>query len=747
MAKQAKKGLRQGDQLSRREQEERKQETLTAKTPSIAEGIDRAIVMKDQDLFFVTGPDGSVPIADRRHHGFGVYHHDCRFLNGYELTIDDHELITLGAAVPGGFQSELRLTSRPERGNISRDQLGVCWDRMIDDEDLAIYEVLTLKNHGMTEAAFRLRLRFSADFEDLHAIRGLFRQQHGERHPPAWHGQVLGFRYEGLDGLHRSLAITFSPAPDGQGDCEATFDVSLGPQEERQIQIALAVRESQRQEDARPKAMSAPALDKLRKRLLDRAEDWVGRCLHVDSDSELLDRVTERSFRDLYALRMDLQGHNFFAAGVPWFTTLFGRDSLLAAWQVLPFDGETTAETLKLLAKLQGTRDDYWRDEAPGKILHELRMGELANMGAIPHTPYYGTVDATLLYLITLAEYVRWKGDWAIVETLRPAIERALFWMERYEDGYFTYDSAVAERLVNQGWKDSGDAIVNRDGSLATPPIALVEVQGYAYLAWLATAELFAAMGEDQRARGLVERAERLKERFNRDFWLDGLGTYAMALQGDGSPCAVVSSNPGHALWTGIVEPDKAARVVERLMAEDMFSGWGVRTLSTEEVAYNPVGYHLGTVWPHDNAIIARGFRRYGFDEAAGRLWEGIFSAATHFDGYQLPELFSGFPREPYSKPISYPVACHPQAWAAGAIPSMLATLLGLEGDAGGKRLEIIRPMLPEVVDFLDVRHVRVGEAWVDLRFKRTASERPEVEVLDRHGELEVVVLDGKEEA
>lgn len=741
----AKKGIRQGDQLSRQEQEERKQKTLTAKTPSIAHGIERAIVIKDQELFFLTAPDGSIALKDRQHHGFGLYYHDCRYLNGYELTIDDQDLSVLGAAVPGGFKAELQLTSRRlpgvGEGPIARDQLGIGWERMIDDVDLAVHEILTLKNHGMSEARFRLRLRFASDFEDLYVIRGLFEQARGEKHGPTWNDHQLGFWYEGLDGLHRSLSIGFAPRPDGEGEGEATFDVRLGPQEEKQILIALAVRESKRREHACPGGLSEAAMRKVQDRLAARTQDWVDRSLHVDSDSELLDRVTERAFVDLYTLRTDFQGHNFFAAGVPWFVTLFGRDSLLSAWQALPFDGETMAQTLKLLARYQGTRDDYWRDEAPGKILHELRVGELANLGAIPHTPYYGTVDATLLYLITLAEYVRWKGDMGLFHTLRPSVDQALAWMERYQDGYFSYDSSVSERLVNQGWKDSGDAVINADGSLAEPPIALVEVQGYAYMAWLATAELLEANDEKRKAAGLRERAARLKERFNRDFWLESIGTYAMALQGDGRPCAVVSSNPGQALWTGIVDEDKAGRVVERLMAEDMFSGWGVRTLATSEVRYNPIGYHLGTVWPHDNAMIARGFRRYGYDEAAARIWEGIFGAATHFDGYQLPELFSGFARKAYGRPIGYPVACHPQAWAAGAIPSLLTTMLGLEGDAAGRRLEIVRPMLPQVVDFLHLRHVRVGEAWVDLRFRRTDDQRPVVEVLDRHGPIDVGVV------
>jgi glycogen debranching enzyme len=438
-----------------------------------------------------------------------------------------------------------------------------------------------------------------------------------------------------------------------------------------------------------------------------------------------------------------LSGETYFAAGVPWFVTLFGRDSLITAYQMLAYHPLIAEQTLRLLAKYQGTREDDWRDEQPGKILHELRVGELARLNLIPHTPFYGTVDATPLFLLLIAEHARWSGTLDLFHELREPIDRALFWMDHYGDRhgetYLAYVSRTKERMINKGWKDSGNAIVNADGSLARPPIALAEVQGYAYAAKLGIADLFERAGERERAAQLRRDAARLRERFNRDFWMEEKDCYALALQADGRPAAVISSNPGQALWTGITDEDKARRTIRRLMQDDMFSGWGVRTLSSREAAYNPISYHRGTVWPHDNSIIAAGFRRYGADGDALRIFHGLADAAFYFPSHQLPELFCGFGRREYDIPINYPVACHPQAWASGTIPFLLITLLGLTPEAFDKRLRIVRPLLPDFLDGLELRRLRIGQARADLRFRRR-EKGVEVEILQIDGELNVIV-------
>jgi glycogen debranching enzyme len=543
--------------------------------------------------------------------------------------------------------------------------------------------------------------------------------------------------------VHRRLCIQFSPAPYAVEGTSASFRLTLRPQERTRLGVMLMVEESAQPAEAHPRAHALSDVDRIGYELQRSVDDWLGRQTRIESDSLLLNRVVERSQRDLRALRSSLDGYEYFAAGVPWFATLFGRDSLLTALQTLSCDPGPAESTLRLLALHQGREIDDYRDEQPGKILHEYRDGELARTGEIPHSPYYGTVDATPLFLVLLGRHAAWTGSLALFHELRDNVERALEWMARHGDedgdGYIEYRSTSEKGLVNQGWKDSGDAIVEADGTLARPPIALVEVQGYAYQAKLAVAELFERAGEPERADALRGEAEQLRARFNRDFWLPELDFYALALQADARPCAVLSSNAGHALWSGIADPDKAGRTAERLMAEDLFSGWGIRTLSSRERAYNPVGYHRGTVWPHDNSLIAAGFRRYGFDAAACAIFSGLVQAAAHFAHQRLPELFAGFAQEDYGVPVRYPVACHPQAWAAGSLPFLIESLLGLRPEGFEHRLRIVRPVLPGFIDRLEVSGLRVGEGRVDLLFSRGRAGL-RVEILGVQGDLEVRV-------
>jgi len=401
---------------------------------------------------------------------------------------------------------------------------------------------------------------------------------------------------------------------------------------------------------------------------------------------------------------------------------------------MLAYDPGMAAQTLRLLASYQGQHVDEWRDEQPGKIMHELRVGELAHLNEIPQTPYYGTIDATPLFLILIAQHAAWTGDLTVFHDLHSHIERALAWIAQYGDqngdGYVEYQSASEKGLVNQGWKDSGDAVVNTDGTLAQPPISLTETS---------LAGLYAQAGEAERAAQLQREAQQLRVQFNRDFWLAERQCYALALQAEHKPVGVISSNPGQALWTGIADSDKARQTVARLMADDMFSGWGVRTLSAQERRYNPIGYHLGTVWPHDNALIAAGFRRYGCNTEACRIFTGIVEAATHFAHYRLPEVFAGFRKADYGIPVRYPVACHPQAWAAGSIPFLITTALGLVPEAFAHRLRIVQPILPDFLQRLEVHRLRVGDGCADLHFARRTDGSAAVTVMRVEGQFEVV--------
>lgn len=740
----------QNPPFSPREKKWRKERILTQGGPSVAQSIAKAVVIKHGNLFFLAPQEGELPFT--RGHAFGLYYHDCRYLNGYELLLGDAHPEPLAArSSEEGARAVFRLTTpdfhAPDGSLIHRETVGLKWERVIDSEQGLLHERLEIQNFGYEPVAFPLAMRFRAGFEDVFEIRGLLREVKGKLYRPRWRDQCLCFFYEGGDDVARSLAVHFDPVPpDAKGNA-VQFHVKLQPNEVTHIRICLAVGEA----DGAANTLCARAnirrdLPTVVRAVKSECEEWMQHETEVRSNSLLLTRVMRRSLMDLHMLKTTIAGDEFFAAGVPWFATLFGRDCLITSLQTMAYGADTAADTLRLLARHQGTEVSDWRDEEPGKILHELRVGELARMNKIPHTPYYGTVDATPLFVILMSSYAQWTGDLSLFRELRPNIERALEWIDRYGDqagdGYVSYVSNTNKGLINQGWKDSGDAIVTADGRFGRPPIALVEVQGYVYLAKMAIADLYDRIGEPERAGLLRQEAAELRTRFNHDFWMEDEGCYALALEEGNRPCRVLSSNAGQALWTGIVDESKAGRVVERLMKPDMFSGWGIRTLSYKERRYNPMGYHLGTVWPHDNSLIAAGFRRYGFDAEAGRIFVGLLEAAMEFEDQQLPELFTGFAREEYGVPVRYPVACHPQAWAAGSIPYLVETSLGLVPDGFANRLRVVKPHLPEFINHLEIRHIRVGQGAADLRFARKDDGTLDVRVLNVAGSLTVDVED-----
>jgi glycogen debranching enzyme len=713
----------------------------------VSQSIAKAVVIKHGSLFFLAPPEGEVPMS--RDHGFGLYYHDCRYLNGYELMIGGEHPEPLAARAWEGGRAVFQLTTPDFFASggdlIHRETVGLKWDRVIDAEQCVLHEQLDIQNFGCETVEFPLTMRFRSGFEDVFKIRGLVREVKGKLFKPVWKDKCLYFSYEGGDKVRRSLAVHFHPLPAEVKGNMVRFELSLKPNEIRQIRISLAVAESAEQ----PNRLFAQTsvyrdLHAISHSIKSSAEQWLKRETEFRSDSLLLNRVMRRSLMDLHMLKTSIAGGEFFAAGVPWFAALFGRDCLITSLQTLAFWSDTPKATLRLLARYQGRQVDDWRDEQPGKILHELRVGELARMNKIPHTPYYGTIDATPLFLVLMSQYTRWTGDVELFQELRPAVEQALHWIDKYGDvagdGYVSYVSNTNKGLINQGWKDSGDAIVTEDGRFAEPPIALVEVQGYVFMAKMEIADLYDRIGERAHATRLRAEARALAARFNRDFWIEDEGCYALALEARHRPCRVISSNAGHALWTGIVDEQNAGRVVHRLMRPDLFNGWGIRTLSCKERRYNPMGYHLGTVWPHDNSLIAAGFRRYGYTEEASRIFVGMLEAAMEFEDYRLPELFTGFGRDEYGQPVRYPVACHPQAWAAGTIPFLVETLLGLAPDAFNKRLKIARPCLPEFINEVEFRHLRIGQASVDLRFERKRDGRLEAHVGEVIGELKVEV-------
>lgn len=726
----------------------RKQRVLNQDRSALVRSIARAVVIKEEDLFFLCLRDGRVPL--QQPHGFGLYYHDCRFLNGYELRLAGVRPSSLIATASEGYRAALELTN-PDlhlaAGKLmQKEDLALRWERVLDAPHLQLCDVLTFCSHAQESCDIPVSLQFQAGFEDVFSVRGMPTRQRGQLRPPAWENDELHFQYTGSDEIERHVWIRFSPAPSARDTAGAQFTLALAPGQSVQLGVTIRLQEIPPNGSAAQSEPQASDPKHVAHTLRQSSDAWLQGQARVQSNSLLFDRALERSLRDLRVLRARLQGLEYFAAGVPWYVALFGRDSLISSLQSLAFQPEVAEQTLRLLARYQGKAVDDWRDEEPGKILHELRVGELAHTNQIPQTPYYGSIDATPLFLILLCRHAAWTGNVRVFKDLREAVEAALQWMAQHGDlageGYLAYRRKSKQGLGNQGWKDSGDAIVNADGSLAEPPIALAEVQGYVYEAKIGLADLYRRTGEADRASQLELEARDLAQRFNADFWLPDKHIYALALQAGKRPAAVVASNAGQVLWSGIADADKARATANRLMAEDVFSGWGIRTLSRAERRYNPIGYHLGTVWPHDNSLILAGFRRYGRDEEACRLCQGILEASSYFASSRLPEVFAGFGRQEYDEPVHYPVACHPQAWAAGTLPYMLESLLGLTAHGFERRLIVRRPVLPGLIEHLEIHGLRIGPGRVDLRLRREKNGRLAVDLLRTHGDVSVAVED-----
>ncbi len=733
------------EQLSSDKKNERKQRVLKHGATALVGSIAQAVIVKDQDVFLVVQENGDIPLEG--HHGFGLYYHDCRYLNGYRLRLANAEPDLLASTAEPGYMADLFLTNpdiRMSNGKLIRkEQIGIHWSRICDGESQVLCDEIRFENYTLDSIEFSVTFTFQSAFEDIFQVRGAEPEKRGRLYDPEWHEGILWFRYDGADGIFRSLAVHFSSTPEQAARSSATFHISLGARERHVLAISLQISET-KDGTPRPRPRSFPSAKTIATRQQKASDEWMQKQTRIRSDSILLNNELERSLRDLAMLRSSIENQVFFAAGIPWFATLFGRDSLITAIQTLAFNPSVAEATLRLLARYQGKRVDEWRDEEPGKILHELRVGEMAHLDEVPQTPYYGSVDSTPLFLILVARHAAWVGNLELFQDLKKNVEAALKWIDDYgglnHNGSVVYQSRSRHGLTNQGWKDSGDSIVNADGTLAKPPIALVEVQGYVYAAKMGIAELYERADDKETATKLRNQAAQLKERLNRDFWMEKERFMAIALEASGRAANVVSSNPGQALWTGIVDDDKAKAIVDRLMAPAMFSQWGIRTLAEGERRFNPIGYHLGTVWPHDNSLIAAGIRRYGFDAQFAHVFQGIFAAAMGFRFYRLPELFAGFNRQDYTAPVRYPVACHPQAWAAGTIPFFVENLLGLVPDAFESRLRIVRPMLPDMLNECDVEGLRVGQATVDLQFRRSPSGKVTVHTIRQDGDLQIVM-------
>jgi glycogen debranching enzyme len=678
----------------------------------------------------VSDPDGRIPDVGQN----GLFFLDTRLICVWSLFADGVPWKLLNGAPVAGSAARVFCTNSEiptARGTISTETLGLAFGRSLDG---GMHEDFEITNHAAEDVYFNLELVVRSDFADIFEVKSNSVTRRGEI-KVEWssHDQALTTTYQNKDFV-RAVRIRAEAAgsPMTYANGRMSFKVELGPGARWTACLLYdfadgadwSTAPTQHIDDrAGPEAMSA-------------TRRWKDEVLEVETSNDTFAETFAQAIDDMSSLRLPLEGTDHIkfvpAAGLPWFVALFGRDSLVISLQNAIVHPEFARAALTVLAKWQATERDDYRDAEPGKIHHELRRGELAYFKLIPHTPYYGTADATPLYLITLHSAWMTTGDQSLLTEHLDTAERCLEWIDRFGDldgdGFQEYQTRSSVGYTNQGWKDSGDAVMNVDGSLVKAPKALCELQGYVYDAWLRMAQVYDALNKPDKAAELRRKANVLFDAFNATFWNEDEGFYAFALDGDKKPVWSVASNPGHCLWSGIVPPDRAKRVAARLMKPDMWSGWGIRTLSADHAKFNPYNYQTGAVWPHDNGFIAQGFKRYGLSEEVCRIAEDITRSAGYFAMDQLPELYAGTQRAEATFPVQYLGANVPQGWAAGSMFSLLQAILGFQPDAPNKTL-YVDPVLPQWMSDLTVRDLRIGSTVFDIRFAGSGAET-EFEVL-----------------
>jgi glycogen debranching enzyme len=671
----------------------------------------------------------------------GLYHHDTRYLSCLELTLNGGPLLLLSSNVQEDNAALIVDVANPRlllpngvalHGELIHvNRLKYIWEN-------ACYERFLVHNFDTRAHTVILGIRFAADFADLFEVRGETRSQRGQVSAERPSSTLVVLRYIGVDSIERVTSLAFEPTPSYLDTTAARFELQLEPGQGKRLVLRIAC--DQTAEDNSVGRRFYRSL-RLARRALRRSS---GRAASLDSSNWLFNEMARRSVSDLYMLLTDTEYGPYPFAGIPWFSTPFGRDGLLTALFTLWVDPAIARGVLRFLAATQATELDSRRDAEPGKILHEMRAGEMAQLGEVPFARYYGSVDATPLFVLLAGEYFKRTGDLETVRELWPHVEAALDWMDTHgdpdRDGFVEYHRKNESGLINQGWKDSHDAIFHENGRAAEGPIALCEVQAYVYAAKRHGAAMALALDRSVQAAILSQQAETLREQFEGVFWCEDLSIYALALDGAKKPCRVVSSNAGHALLTGIAAPERAQRVAETLLGASCFSGWGVRTVARSAARYNPMSYHNGSVWPHDNAVIALGFARYGLKSEVLRIFKGLFEAASYTDLRRLPELFCGFAWRRLTAPTLYPVACAPQAWASATVFALVQASLSASFEQGGEEIRFDRPVMPDFLDELHVRRLHAKHGEADIMLRRYGSE-VSVDITRRQGKVPIVVM------
>ncbi len=697
------------------------------------------MVLKENRIMMVSDEMGDIPAGNTT--GLGLYFSDTRFLSAYEFRLSRLQPILLSASVDESYVATFQMVNPvllldEGKRRIPQQSLSIRRSRFIYG---GLHERIGVQNCGHEPVDIECSLRLDADFRDMFDVRGYKDQYRGTVRPLEVGDRGMTYTYDGRDGVIRRTEVVVNRAPASQHDGALTWHFHLESKET--VTLVIDVIPVIGENESTLNYLYDDALQALQASY----RRWHDNTSRIRTDNAFLDRgLLRRSQMDLRILLEEYETGLFPMAGIPWFSAPFGRDALIASMQTLMINPEIARGTLRYLAQQQGRRVDTSREEEPGRILHELRYGELANLKLIPHTPYYGSVDSTPLFLVCTVEMMDWLNDQDLFVELLPSLLSALKWVDHYgdsdHDGFIEYAERASGGVRNQGWKDSSDSLLYPDGRPAELPVALVEVQGYVYQAKVGLSRIFERLGQSVMAERLAREAAELRRRFELSFWLDKEQFYAQGLDRNKTPIPSITSNPAHCLWAGIIDPERAEILRDRLMAPDMFSGWGIRTLSSDSPHYNPMSYHNGTIWPHDNSIAAAGLRRYRHAAAAGQVIDGIMEAGVRMPDYRLPELFCGFRRDTQynNGPAEYLVSCNPQAWGAGAAFHLMQTALGIVPDTTAGRL-YLNPVPFGQARSVEIRGMRVGNGKLSFKVAYNGG-RPDVEVLEKPDDVDVIL-------
>lgn len=700
----------------------------------LTDAVNPRMVLKNGSGFLVLNSEGYIPACNTS--GYGYFFQDTRHLSQWEFRFNEAALSVLSKSVDKGYSARF-LYANVETEIVKQKKIIIQRETTLYDR---LWERITLDNVHLSSVTGKFEVILQSDFADIFEIRGINRDQRGLRMVPTAtdDGYSLSLAYKGIDDVLLETVITFSGLkPTSIIDGKVTFDIELPGKTTTQIQLCVSTSST----------ITKPQRDfyisnytQARKAADECYQSWRETGPSIETDNDLFNICLERSFQDCFILRQPTPEGAGIAAGVPWFCALFGRDAAVVALQLAPYFPMLSREIIEVLAAYQGRKKNDFSEERPGRILHELRLGELARTGIIPHSPYYGTVDATQLWLILVSEYLRWTGDLDFLKSIWLQVEGAIDFLEKESEGingFIYYQRTSDSGIENQGWKDSWDSMVHSDGSLAETPIAVCEAQAYMYIALKRIAELAVKLEKLQYSSELEQRAYRLKTNFNKSFWMEEDSFLALALDRENKQVQSLASNAGQCLFTGILDQDKAAAVANRIMNPEFFSGWGIRTLANSNLGFNPIGYHTGTIWPHDNALIAKGLRDVGKIEDVHRILLALFEVARHRSDLRLPELFCGFDRQ-NGTPIDYPVSCCPQAFAAGSLPLLLSTCINFEPDACNNVLRIKEPLLPEWLGTMKIDGLRIGKSVLSLNL-RTTNGTTSCQLLKKVGDIRLI--------